>query len=92
MGEYEVYYHVKDASGNEDTLIRKVEVLSQYDNREALKDGIKTCYLTFDDGPSSNTKEILDILDQYHIKATFFVTGTSQRIFIILKKPIKRDI
>ncbi len=27
MGEYEVYYHVKDASGNEDTLIRKVEVL-----------------------------------------------------------------
>ncbi len=33
----------------------------------------KTLYLTFDDGPSENTNEILDILDQYGVKATFFV-------------------
>lgn len=33
----------------------------------------KTAYLTFDDGPSSNTDRILDILDAYQIKATFFV-------------------
>lgn len=33
----------------------------------------KIAYLTFDDGPSTNTGEILDILDQYEIKATFFV-------------------
>ncbi|MBQ6441013.1 MAG: polysaccharide deacetylase [Lachnospiraceae bacterium] len=32
-------------------------------------------YLTFDDGPSSNTAEILDILDKYGVKATFFVIG-----------------
>jgi len=32
-------------------------------------------YLTFDDGPSEHTREILDILNKYHIKATFFVTG-----------------
>ena len=32
-------------------------------------------YLTFDDGPSSNTDAILDILKQYDVKATFFVTG-----------------
>lgn len=32
-------------------------------------------YLTFDDGPSSNTLKILEILDQYDVKATFFVTG-----------------
>jgi len=32
-------------------------------------------YLTFDDGPSSNTMAILDILDQYGVKATFFVLG-----------------
>nr|MCR5606714.1 polysaccharide deacetylase family protein [Treponema sp.] len=32
-------------------------------------------YLTFDDGPSSNTDEILDILDHYGVKATFFVIG-----------------
>lgn len=29
-------------------------------------------YLTFDDGPSPNTTKILDILDQYGVKATFF--------------------
>lgn len=32
-------------------------------------------YLTFDDGPSANTEKILDILDQYGVKATFFVVG-----------------
>lgn len=32
-------------------------------------------YLTFDDGPSDNTQAILDILKEYDIKATFFVTG-----------------
>ena len=32
-------------------------------------------YLTFDDGPSENTSEILDILAEYKVKATFFVIG-----------------
>ncbi|MBQ3816788.1 MAG: polysaccharide deacetylase [Clostridia bacterium] len=36
--------------------------------------GERVCYLTFDDGPSDNTLKILDILDRYNIKATFFVT------------------
>lgn len=35
----------------------------------------KKVYLTFDDGPSSHTEEILDILSDYDEKATFFVTG-----------------
>ena len=35
----------------------------------------KTVYLTFDDGPSENTQAVLDILDRYNIKATFFVAG-----------------
>ena len=36
----------------------------------------KTAYLTFDDGPSSNiTPQILSTLDQYNIKATFFLLG-----------------
>ncbi|MGE4214038.1 MAG: polysaccharide deacetylase family protein [Anaerotignaceae bacterium] len=35
----------------------------------------KTAYLTFDDGPSERTKEILDVLDEYGVKATFFVIG-----------------
>lgn len=42
---------------------------------ERKKNG-KIAYLTFDDGPSLIvTPRILDILDEYHIKATFFVVG-----------------
>lgn len=37
--------------------------------------GEKRAYLTFDDGPSENTNAILDILQEYNIKATFFVIG-----------------
>ena len=36
-------------------------------------------YLTFDDGPSANTEKILDILDEYDIKATFFVVGNESK-------------
>ena len=46
-----------------------------WDGREDNSVGIKRVYLTFDDGPSSNTDKILDILDQYGVKATFFVVG-----------------
>ena len=35
----------------------------------------KTIYLTFDDGPSYLTNNILDILSQENIPATFFVVG-----------------
>lgn len=45
---------------------------------EGNDDGKKVAYLTFDDGPSSNTAQILDILKQYNAKATFFVIGSSK--------------
>ncbi|MDO5409045.1 MAG: N-acetylmuramoyl-L-alanine amidase [Lachnospiraceae bacterium] len=35
----------------------------------------KVVYITIDDGPTTGTPEILDILDQYDAKATWFVTG-----------------
>lgn len=35
----------------------------------------KTAYLTFDGGPSAELPSILDALDQYGLKATFFVSG-----------------
>lgn len=35
----------------------------------------KTVYLTFDDGPSYLTEEILDILKEENVPATFFVTN-----------------
>lgn len=36
---------------------------------------VGTFSLTFDDGPSERTLKILDILDKYNIKATFFVVS-----------------
>ena len=43
----------------------------QLDETEGKK---KVC-LTFDDGPSTNTDAILDVLAEYGVKATFFVSG-----------------
>ncbi len=37
----------------------------------------KKIYLTFDDGPSARTPEVLDILKKYNVKATFFVLGSN---------------
>ncbi len=42
---------------------------------EQIYEGYRKVYLTFDDGPSTYTDDILDILDSYGIKATFFVVG-----------------
>ncbi|KAF1816046.1 glycoside hydrolase/deacetylase [Eremomyces bilateralis CBS 781.70] len=36
-----------------------------------------TFALTFDDGPYHFTGDVLDILDRYNVKATFFMTGNS---------------
>ena len=52
-----------------------LEDTHRWDGREDSSAGIRRVYLTFDDGPSSNTDRILDILDQYGVKATFFVVG-----------------
>ena len=40
----------------------------------------KTIYLTFDDGPSARTDEILEILERQQVKATFFVVGKTDEI------------
>lgn len=42
----------------------------------------KICYLTFDDGPSANTLEILKILKSENAKATFFVIARSRTEYI----------
>ncbi len=42
----------------------------------------KICYLTFDDGPSDNTLRVLDVLNRYNVKATFFVVKNSKAEYI----------
>ncbi len=43
--------------------------------------GTKQIALTFDDGPYKNTEKVLDLLDQYNAKATFFVVGNRVEYF-----------
>ena len=50
----------------------------------------KVVYLTFDDGPSELTPQVLDILDKYNAKATFFVVGHSEEHFYLIAEEAKR--
>jgi len=52
--------------------------------------GVKTVYLTFDDGPSENTEKVLDILDQYGAHATFFVTGMRSDYYDMIGEAYRR--
>ena len=59
---------------NADSSIVQSLVTEDESNKAQPGDQLKV-YLTFDDGPSSNTAAILDTLAQYNVKATFFVVG-----------------
>lgn len=75
----------------EEKRIEEARKLEEYKNKKMPeltdegKDNIENIYhsetkrafLTFDDGPSSNTSEILDILKQENVPATFFVLGNA---------------
>ncbi|HDR7454451.1 TPA: polysaccharide deacetylase [Bacillus cereus] len=50
----------------------------------------KVIYLTFDDGPSKYTQEVLNILKKENIKATFFVIGSHAEQFPSLIKGEKQ--
>ncbi|MSS64618.1 polysaccharide deacetylase family protein [Velocimicrobium porci] len=51
----------------------------------------KKVYLTFDDGPGQYTDELLDVLAEYDIKATFFVIGKSDEHSIKMYKRIVKE-
>jgi len=56
-----------------------------------VEDDIRRVYLTFDDGPSIYTEEILDILDEYNVKATFFVVGKEESEYRSVYERIVND-
>jgi peptidoglycan/xylan/chitin deacetylase (PgdA/CDA1 family) len=66
---------------NDGAGINGISNISDYINvssdadEDLVPDGSRV-YLTFDDGPSLYTDEVLDILDKYDAKACFFVVGT----------------
>lgn len=58
-----------------------------YSDEGQTNDSLKV-YLTFDDGPSDLTPEVLDLLDQYDAKATFFVVYTDNEKYTSYLKEI----
>lgn len=77
-GTYEVVYTVADAFGNVTQKIRRVTVEGKNWPEIQWPTG-KVIYLTFDDGPGPDTTALLDLLKQYGVKATFFVTNRGSR-------------
>lgn len=60
---------------SEEEINAEKEFINQINNIYNGEEG-KRVFLTFDDGPSETvTPKILEILDKYNIKATFFVVG-----------------
>ena len=56
-----------------------------------LQRGKKVVYLTFDDGPiPEETPWVLDVLDRYGVKATFFMVGDNVRRYPELFEEVKR--
>ena len=75
IGLYSITYTVSDASGNSAVVKREIYVYEKQVENNAINPGKKVVYLTFDDGPGPYTQKLLDILDKYGVKATFFVCG-----------------
>lgn len=75
-GAYEITYTAEDESHNKITVTRTVNVVP-VPQPDKVDPGDKIVYLTFDDGPSPYTEQLLDVLDAYNVKATFFVVDTA---------------
>lgn len=87
LGTYEVLYSITDSYGNFTEEKRYVIVgdNEEYFSEYKVINGAKI-YLTFDDGPGVYTAELLKILDEYNIKATFFVTSQFPKYLYLIKQ------
>ncbi len=75
-GEREIFKGV--SSGKQAAIFVTREPLDTLLQRaDTVESGQKLAALTFDDGPSANTQQVLDALAAKHVPATFFVLGSS---------------
>ena len=79
-GDYTITYSVTSELGETIRDERHVTVVP-VPGPETVTPAEKTIYLTFDDGPGPYTGRLLDVLDRYGAKATFFVTAQDPRYF-----------
>lgn len=55
------------------------------------KENKKEIFLTFDDGPSGYTEELLDLLKEYEVKATFFCVANFSKEYPEIIKRMKEE-
>ena len=75
VGTYEITYSATDAANNTGTVKRRVYVFDNVQAAPGENPSGSVIYLTFDDGPGKYTQQLLNTLDKYGVKATFFVTN-----------------
>ncbi len=87
----------KTINNKRDEYFKKIKALE--DDILNGKSDKKIAYLTFDDGPYYNTYRVFDILDEYHVKATFFTISMNgeacfdnknENCFALYKEYVKR--
>ena len=74
-----------------ETVLENLEDKKSEDEGIASSENTRKVYLTFDDGPSIYTDEILDILELYGVKATFFVVGQEDEKYDPMYKRIVEE-
>lgn len=87
-GDYELSYSFKLKSGERLSAVRTVHVRPAEELPETVPCE-KTIYLTFDDGPSAFTEEVLETLAKYNIKATFFIVASRSRCEELLPRIVE---
>lgn len=86
-GEVSVQDGEEPLQGAWDPVTPTASGISEEENLASEGD-VHKVYLTFNDGPSEHTAEILDLLAERNVKATFFVTGTEDEALVPLYQRI----
>lgn len=84
-GTYQLQYLVKDQYGNMATKERTV-IVEPIKQASQVNPGNKVVYLTFDDGPGPYTQDLLNILERYNVKVTFFTTSARKDCLDMMAK------
>ncbi|WP_096439023.1 polysaccharide deacetylase family protein [Alteribacter populi] len=67
---------VKDFEETIEELEEKIDLIENgLSTKEPEPDGSKKVFLTFDDGPTAITEDIVDTLNDYDVNGTFFTVG-----------------
>ena len=89
VGNYKVDYSTI-YNDKEIKATREVKVVRKGTTTSNKIKGNKIVYLTFDDGPGAHTERLLNLLDKYNVKATFFVTHQYPKYEYLIKEEAKR--